>query len=294
MEIKRAEKMGFCFGVAGAINLCNKVVSEKKFEGRLFILGMLVHNKNVTSDMEKKGFITLSEEDLKEGKINLQKKDTVIIRAHGTTKEIYDILEKEKVKIYDATCVFVERIRKALVEAEKSGKKIIFIGDKYHPEVKGIVSFGNDVSIVNSFEEFTELSIDSEKEYCLLTQTTLNKELFFRIKDYIEENYKNVEIFSKICGATYERQKAVEKLAKEVEIVLIVGDNKSSNSKKLYEISKNINKKSYLIQDKTELNSSWFNNVEKIGITAGASTPEEIILEIEKEIRGTFDDKHGL
>ncbi len=294
MEIKRAEKMGFCFGVAGAINLCNKIAEEKNFQGNLFILGMLVHNKNVTSDMEKKGFKTLSEEDLKEEKIKLNKKDTVIIRAHGTTKEIYDILEKEKVKIYDATCVFVERIRKALIEAEKNGKKIIFIGDRYHPEVKGIVSFGNDVTIVNSFEEFTKLYVDKEKEYCLLTQTTLNKELFFKIKEYTEKNYKNIDIFSKICGATYERQKAVEKLAGEVDMVLIVGDNKSSNTKKLYEISKSVNEKSYLIQDKTELNSSWFNGIKKVGITAGASTPEEIILEIEKEIRGTFDDKHGL
>ena len=294
MEIRRAEKMGFCFGVSGAINLCNKIIEQKIFEENLFILGMLVHNKYVTSNMEKKGFTTLLEEDLKLGKIKLNKKDTVIIRAHGTTKEIYDILEKEKVKIYDATCVFVERIRKALIEAEKNEKKIIFIGDKYHPEVKGIVSFGKNVTIVNSFEEFKELSIKENDKYCLLTQTTLNKELFFKIKEYVNNNYKNIEIFSKICGATYERQKAVEKLAEEVDLVLIVGDNKSSNSKKLYEISKSINEKSYLIQDKTELNYSWFSNIEKIGITAGASTPEEIILEIEKEIRGTFDDKHGL
>lgn len=286
--------MGFCFGVAGAINLCNNILKEKKFEENYFILGMLVHNKRVTSDMEKKGFRTLSEEDLKDKKVNLTKKDVVIIRAHGTTRQIYDILEKEKVKIYDATCIFVERIRKALIEAESKGKKIIFIGDRNHPEVKGIVSFGKDVSIVNSFEEFTKLSIDKEKEYCLLTQTTLNKELFFQIKDYVTANYTNIEIFSKICGATYERQKAVEKLAKEVDMVLIVGDNKSSNSKKLYEISESVNKKSYLIQDLTELNCSWFDNVQKVGITAGASTPEEIILEIENKIRGIFDDKHGL
>lgn len=123
MEIIRAEKMGFCFGVAGAINLCNNILKEKKFEENYFILGMLVHNKRVTSDMEKKGFRTLSEEDLKDKKVNLTKKDVVIIRAHGTTRQIYDILEKEKVKIYDATCIFVERIRKALIEAESKGKK---------------------------------------------------------------------------------------------------------------------------------------------------------------------------
>lgn len=294
MKIIRAEKMGFCFGVAGAINLCEKIFSEKNSEGNIYILGMLVHNKNVTSDMEKKGFITLSEENLKSGKIKLDKKDTIIIRAHGTTKEIYDILEKEKVKVYDATCVFVERIRKALIEAEEEGKKIIFIGDKNHPEVRGIVSFGKNVSIVNSFKEFKEVSIKDNEEYCLLTQTTLNKEVFFEIKDYIVENYGNIHIFSKICGATYERQKAVEKLAKETDIVIIVGDKASSNSKKLYEISKEINERSYLIQDKTELEEDWFHNVENIGITAGASTPEKIILEIENEIRGIFDDKHGL
>ncbi len=286
--------MGFCFGVAGAINLCEKIFNEKNSEGNIYILGMLVHNKNVTSDMEKKGFITLSEENLKSGKIKLDKKDTIIIRAHGTTKEIYDILEKEKVKVYDATCVFVERIRKALIEAEEEGKKIIFIGDKNHPEVRGIVSFGKNVSIVNSFKEFKEVSIKDNEEYCLLTQTTLNKEVFFEIKDYIVENYGNIHIFSKICGATYERQKAVEKLAKETDIVIIVGDRASSNSKKLYEISKEINERSYLIQDKTELEEDWFHNVENIGITAGASTPEKIILEIENEIRGIFDDKHGL
>lgn len=169
----------------------------------------------------------------------------------------------------------MERIRKALIEAEEEGKKIIFIGDKNHPEVRGIVSFGKNVSIVNSFKEFKELSIEDDEEYCLLTQTTLNKEVFFEIKDYIVENYRNIHIFSKICGATYERQKAVEKLAKETDIVIIVGDRASSNSKKLYEISKEINERSYLIQDKTELEKDWFHNVENIGITAGASTPEK-------------------
>lgn len=294
MKIIRAKKMGFCFGVKNAINLCDKVMIEKNFSGRIFILGMLVHNKNVTNNLEQKGFLTLTEEDLKSGNVKLEKKDTIIIRAHGTTKEIYDILKREKVKIYDATCIFVEKIRDTLIEAEKNNKKIIFIGDKFHPEVKGIVSFGNDVIILSSFEEFKTFFINKKINYTLLTQTTLNKEIFFEIKDYIEKHYENIEIFSKICGATYERQKSVEELANEAEIVLIVGDKKSSNTKKLYEISKSINKKSYLIEDKSYLQRSWFENIRKVGITAGASTPEEIILDIEKDIRGTFNDKYGL
>lgn len=291
MEIIRAEKMGFCFGVQGAINLCNKIIDEKNFLNRIFILGMLVHNKNVTKDMEKKGFTILPEENLRTGKINLDEKDTIIIRAHGTTKEIYDILKRRRVKIYDATCIFVKRIRTALIEAEKKNKTVIFIGDKNHPEVKGIISFGKDVKVFGTFEEFKEFSVEENKKYILLTQTTLNKKLFFQVKDYIEKKYENIEIFSKICGATYERQIAVEKLAKTTDMVLIVGDKKSSNTKKLYEISKAINERSYLIEDKTYLQSSWFEGIEKIGITAGASTPEEIILDIEKDIRGTFNDK---
>lgn len=286
--------MGFCFGVAGAINLCESVIKTEKDYNKAYILGMLVHNKNVVEDMEKKGFITISEEDLISGKIKFEKKDLIIIRAHGTTEEIYDILKRSEIKIIDATCIFVKKIRETLIEAGKNGKEILFIGDKNHPEVKGIVSFGRNVKVLANYDEFLDFEVEKNKKYCLLTQTTLNKEIFFQIKKNIENNYENIEIFSKICGATYERQIAVEKLAKEVDVVLIVGDLASSNTKKLYNLSKSINNKSYLIQNKSELNRKWLQNIKNIGITAGASTPEKVILEIEKDIRGNFDDKHGL
>lgn len=294
MEIIRANKMGFCFGVSGAISLCENIAKAKDKYSKAYILGMLVHNKNVVRDMEEEGFITISEEDLLSKKIKFKKKDLIIIRAHGTTEEIYDILKRSEIKIIDATCIFVKKIRETLIEAEKNGKEIIFIGDKNHPEVKGIVSFGRKVNILADYQEFSNFKVEKKIKYCLLTQTTLNKEIFFEIKKKIENNYENIEIFSKICGATYERQIAVEKLAREVDIVFIVGDLASSNTKKLYNLSKSINKRSYLIQDKLELKKEWLQNIERIGITAGASTPEKIILEIEKDIRGNFDDKHGI
>lgn len=295
MIIKKAEKMGFCFGVSGAVNLCEKIIKENNslFEN-IYILGMLVHNKNVVNELILKGFKILLEEDLLNGKVNLTSKDLVVIRAHGTTKEIYDILRKSNCKLYDATCIFVEKIRKALIEAEEKGNEILFIGDKFHPEVKGIISFGKNIKIFASYEEFVNFKVDEKISYTLLTQTTFNKEVFFKIKDYIIANFKNIEIYSKICGATYERQKAVEKLASEVELVLVVGDKTSSNSKKLLELSKNINKNSYLIEDKNQLELNWFKDISVVGITAGASTPEKIIIEIEKYIRGNLDDKHGL
>lgn len=295
MIIKRAEKMGFCFGVSGAVDLCEEVIKKNNIsKKKMYILGMLVHNKVVIKDMEDKGFEVLKEEDLFSHKIHLGQNDLVIVRAHGTTKEIYKILDESGCEIFDATCVFVKRIRNALIEAENKGNKIIFVGDKNHPEVKGILSFGNNFEVVASFEEFLNFKVDKNINYTLLTQTTFNKEVFFKIKDYILENYNNIEIFSKICGATYERQRAVEKLAEECEAIIIVGDKKSSNSKKLYEISKEINEKSYLIEEVDQLNIDWLKNISSVGITAGASTPEKIIIEIEKFIRGNFDDKHGL
>ncbi len=326
MIIKRAEKMGFCFGVSGAVDLCEEVIKKNNIsKKKMYILGMLVHNKVVIKDMEDKGFEVLKEEDLLSHKIHLGENDLVIVRAHGTTKEIYKTLDESGCEIFDATCVFVKRIRNALIEAENKGNKIIFVGDKNHPEVKGILSFGNNFEVVASFEEFLNFKVaenkgnkiifvgdknhpevkgilsfgnnfevvasfeeflnfkvDSNVNYTLLTQTTFNKEVFFKIKDYILENYNNIEIFSKICGATYERQRAVEKLAKECEAIIIVGDKKSSNSKKLYEISKEINEKSYLIEEVDQLNIDWLKNISSVGITAGASTPEKI--EISKEI----------
>lgn len=290
MEIIRAKHMGFCFGVTGAINVCEEILKDKENKGRrTFILGMLVHNENVVEKLKKSGFEIVQEEDIINDKDNLQEGDIVVIRAHGTTKNIYDKLLERKVEIHDATCIFVSKIRKTLVEKEKDGYNIIFIGDKTHPEVKGIISFGNKVTVCADLEELKMLEIDKEKKYCLLTQTTLNKKKLEKIKSYLENSYQNVKISDKICGATQVRQEAVEDLSKIVDILIVVGGKNSSNTKKLYEISKNINPNTYLIQDENDLVKEWFIGKEKIGITAGASTPEEIIINIENKIRGIFN-----
>lgn len=287
MEIIRAKHMGFCFGVAGAINICQKVLDDQNNSGKkIYILGMLVHNEHVVNSLEKQGFITVNEEELLSHKDTLKENDIVIIRAHGTSKKIFEILEEKKVKIYDATCVFVTQIRKTLVEMEKKGYDILFIGDKNHPEVKGIISFGNKVTICGDLEELKSITLDSSKNYCLLTQTTLNKKKLEKIKSYLENNYQNVKILDKVCGATQVRQEAVEDLAKNVDILIVIGGKTSSNTKKLYDISVSFNPNTYLIQDENDLKKEWFEGKEKIGITAGASTPEEIVIKIENQIRG--------
>lgn len=287
MEIIRAKHMGFCFGVSGAINICNKISEdESNFGKRTYILGMLVHNEHVVKNLEEQGFKIVEESAILEGRDELQEGDIVIIRAHGTSEKIFQILKDKKVEIHDATCVFVTQIRKTLVEMEKKGYVILFIGDKNHPEVKGIVSFGKRVTICNDLEELLNTTLDPNKKYCLLTQTTLNKKKLEKIKSYIKENYSNVEILDKVCGATQVRQEAVEELAQIVDLLIVIGGKTSSNTKKLYDIATSYNPNTYLIQDETDLKKEWFQGKERIGITAGASTPEEIVIKIENQIRG--------
>ena len=285
MEIIRAKHMGFCFGVLEAINVCNSLIEEK---GRKYILGMLVHNKQVVEDMEKKGFKLVKEEELLEDIDDLKENDIVVVRAHGTSKKVHEKLKERKVKVYDATCIFVNKIRQEMEIANEKGYNILFMGDKNHPEVKGVISFADNIQIFESLEEAMKVKIDSSKTYLLSTQTTLNKKKFEEVKKYFKENYQNVIIFDKICGATAVRQKAVEELAIKADIVIIVGDTKSSNTKKLYEISKKLNSESYLVENEEQLNLSIFSGKKVVGITAGASTPEETIMNIEKKIRGTY------
>ena len=285
MEIIRAKHMGFCFGVLEAINVCNSLVEEK---GRKYILGMLVHNKQVVEDMQRKGFKLVTEDELLEDMDELKEDDIVVIRAHGTSKTIHQKLKERKVRVFDATCIFVNKIRQEIEIANENGYSILFMGDRNHPEVKGIISFAEDIQIFENFEEAQKIRIDLDKTYLLSTQTTLNKKKFEEIKKYFKENYKNVIIFDKICGATAVRQKAVEDLATKVEVMIIVGDTKSSNTKKLYEISKKLNDNSYLVENEEQLDLTIFRDKEVVGITAGASTPEETIMNIEKKIRGIY------
>ena len=285
MEIIRAKHMGFCFGVLEAINVCNSLVEEK---GRKYILGMLVHNKQVVEDMERKGFKLVTEDELLNDLDELKENDIVVIRAHGTSKSVHEKLKERKVKVFDATCIFVNKIRQEIEIANENGYRILFMGDRNHPEVKGVISFADDIQIFENFEEAKKLKIDLDKTYLLSTQTTLNKKKFEEIKKYFKENYKNVVIFDKICGATAVRQKAVEDLAVKVEVMIIVGDIRSSNTKKLYEISKKLNDNSYLVENEKQLDLSIFRGKEVVGITAGASTPEETIMNIEKKVRGIY------
>lgn len=286
IEIIRAKKMGFCFGVMEAIYLCESILEDDNNKNkRKYILGLLVHNDFVVNTFREKGFKILKEDEIE----LLQEGDVLVIRAHGISKEIKEKLERKQLKIYDATCIFVSQIKQKILWAIEQGYGIIFIGDKDHPEVRGITSYAEEIQIFANFEEFKEIEFSCDRKYFLSTQTTLNQKKFLELKEYIEGKYENIHIFNKICGATQERQKATEELAKEVELILVLGGKKSSNTKKLYEIAKALNPNTYLLEGEEDLKVEWLIGKRKIGLTAGASTPEEIIINIENKIRGILD-----
>lgn len=213
--------MGFCFGVSGAIETCYNVLKETENLGKkIYILGMLVHNEFVVKKLEKEGFETIEEEDILKKRDKLKSGDIVIIRAHGTSEKVYNMLKEKNIKIYDATCIFVTQIRKTLIEMEAKGYDILFVGDKEHPEVKGIISFGKNIQVFKNLEEILKAEIKKDKKYCLLTQTTLNKKILEKIKSFLENHYSNVKISDKVCGATQVRQQAVEELSKKCRYVI--------------------------------------------------------------------------
>ena len=287
IEIIRAEHMGFCFGVREAVDEVHKYVDMNK--GQIYVLGMLVHNEFVIEKLLNKGVIFVSEEEVINEETPLKKGDMVIIRAHGTTQNVQKKLLEIGVKLIDMACIYVKSARDQVVIWEQRGYKSVFIGDKDHPEVKGITSYGMKPLIFSSLDELKNSDLDINEKWVFLFQTTYNKFIFQEINDYIINKFINYKVVKTICGATHQRQTAIEKLSQEVDAVFIIGSEQSSNTKKLYQISKKINEKSYLIKNKEDIEKYMLEGVTKVGVSAGASTPEELIATIENKIKELID-----
>ena len=282
MEIVVAKNAGFCFGVKRAIEKTNDYLNKS---GEIYSIGPLIHNEIVTNDLKKRGLIELN--DIEEIKALKNKK--VIIRTHGIEKEIYEILEKNNNEIIDLTCPFVKKIHELVEKYSNSGYKIIVIGDKNHPEVKGIVSYANnDIYVIINEEDIKALNIDKSANIFVVFQTTTNALNAQKLVDILKDLFYNISLVNTICNATENRQKEVVELAKNSDVMLIIGSANSSNSKKLYEISKSFCKNTYFLNSKDEIKNISFNNNEKIGVSAGASTPEYLIEEILRNVRNEF------
>ena len=270
MEIHVAKSAGFCFGVNRAIEAVYNAVGT----GKIYTYGPIIHNKEVTKDLEQKGVYSIDSLDgIDEG--------TVVLRSHGVGKNVYDMVKDKNLKIIDGTCPFVKKIHDIVSKEYAAGRKIIIIGDSSHPEIIGINGWCDYSAIIIESEDMArEESFDTETEYSLVVQTTFRKNRFNEITSIIKERTPKLKIFYTICSATEERQKEAVELSQKMDKMIVIGDKKSSNTQKLYEICKKNCPNSYNIETFSDLVLNNFGKNDKIGVTAGASTPPAIIKEV--------------
>lgn len=278
MEVIVAKTAGFCFGVKRAVDM----VYERVNEPNVYTYGPIIHNETVTNDLAKLGVVELNQ-DARVSDVN---PGTVFIRAHGVEEHVYDEISDAGHKIIDATCPFVLKIHKIVKEAVQNGQFVVVIGDANHPEVIGIRSCGMGRCVVlNSADEVMDFLKTHESEELslkIVAQTTYNHKKFQELVEIFNKNiYYKVDVVNTICNATHERQTEASKLAKEVDAMIVIGSKNSSNSQKLYDICKADCAKTFFIQSAEELDYSMIRGLDKVGITAGASTPENIIKEVQ-------------
>lgn len=272
MQTKRANKYGFCFGVKRAINLAEQHKNATT-------LGPLIHNQLEIDRLRLKFGVNM-ETNLD----NLKPDSSVIIRTHGIPKNDFKKLQDLNINVIDATCPFVTKPQKICEEMSKKGYEIIIFGDKEHPEVKGVASYcSSSFQIVLEVDELKNIKHNSK--IAIVSQTTKNLQSFLKIVNYLIEVCYEVRVFNTICNATFENQEAAKILANEVDVMIIVGGKQSSNTKQLLNISLKYCKDSYCIEDENELQVEWFKNKRLCGITAGASTPDWIIDNVEERIK---------
>jgi len=270
MNIKLAEESGFCFGVKKALDRINAIENKED----VYVLGKLIHNPQVIEELKEQGVKFIGNlEDIDEG--------TLVISAHGVSDNIIKKAEEKNLNIIDTTCPLVKNVHNITKELENQGYKIIIYGDKDHTEVKGIKGNLKDSIIINNIEEISNLS---QGKYALVSQTTQELEKFKEIGNKLIEKFSDLIITDTICSATKARQENAKKIAKEVDLMIVVGGFNSANTKRLKEICEKI-VETKQIEGSLDLKKEWLENSENIGVTAGASTPEKVIEEVIDKIK---------
>ena len=272
MEIILGKTAGFCNGITRAVETAKQELQNSK---KVECLGDLLHNNQVLSKLKENGLTII--EDIKEAK------EKVILRAHGVKKEIYEYAKKHNIELIDCTCPKVLKIHELAEELSNKDYYILVIGEKSHAEVMGTFSFCKNGEIIENMEQLQAQidNLNKKEKIAVVTQTTYNLQKFLEIEQYLKENIKTrLEIYNGICNATESRQKETEKISKDVEYMVIIGGKKSSNTNKLYEIAQRNCKNAIKIEEVSELYNENFANINKIGVMAGASTPQESIEEV--------------
>lgn len=283
MKVIKAKTAGFCFGVKRAVETVYEQADT--CEGPIYTYGPIIHNEEVVRDLENRGVKVLRSEEA------LDRIDggTVIIRSHGVEKRIYDKLEKKGIRVVDATCPFVKKIHNIVRKESAQGRYILIIGNPEHPEVTGIRGWaGKNAAVVQNADDIEKTDFSKMQKICVVSQTTFNYNKFKDLVEIIKKKSYDVSVLNTICNATKERQTEAESIAKSVDAMIVIGDKHSSNTQKLFEICQKACNNTYYIQTLDDLDLNQLGSVETVGITAGASTPNNIIEEVQTNVRIIF------
>lgn len=290
MKVLRASVLGFCFGVRRAVELAQKALEESKspdnslsFGKKVYSLGPLIHNEKVLSQLAQKGLIIADEENLKE----IENNSIVIIRAHGVALNVIKVLEEKNCKIIDATCPRVKASQKMVEKYDNENDFVILTGDKNHGEVKAIAGYaGENFLLIQNKKEAQDLEIPSADKLnvILLSQTTFSQKEFEEIEKILKLKFKNIDVMKTICPATKERQDALLELCSKCQGILVIGGKASSNTKRLYLTARENCQFAAHVQSIEDIPEVFY-KLNEIGITAGASTPDELINEIEESFK---------
>ncbi len=284
MEVKLAKSAGFCFGVNKAMEKVYEQIEHAEGK-KIYTYGPIIHNEEVVKELASKGVEVIdSLEELK-----TREKGILIIRSHGVAKDVQDKMTDAGFTVIDATCPFVKRIHKIVEKESALGHKIVIVGSPVHPEVEGIRGWcGEDVCIVETIEEAEAFSAGTEQKICVVSQTTFNYNKFKDIVEIFEKRGYDINVVNTICNATQERQTEAKEIAAQADAMIVIGGTHSSNSKKLYEICKGECENTHFIQTLDDLYLELPKSVRLVGITAGASTPNNIIEEVQNYVRLNF------
>lgn len=280
-EVILAKSAGFCFGVERAVDM---VYDQIKKGGNIYTFGPIIHNEAVVADLESKGVRIIEGIDDIAGR----EPGTAIIRSHGVERAVYEELKKNGMSVIDATCPFVLKIHKIVEEACKNGEQVVIIGNGEHPEVQGIMGYCDPAAVVIDTVERAEEFTSEIKDIRIVSQTTFQYNKFKQLVEILLKKGYNSNISNTICNATEVRQKETREIAKKADAMIVIGGRNSSNTRKLYEISAGECTNTVLIGGVDELETEKLKSAHRIGITAGASTPNNIIQEVYTSVRREF------
>ena len=274
MKIIVAQDAGYCFGVRQAVDQAYKTAEEY---GDVYMLGHIVHNEHVVNDLEKSGTkVVDSLEDVPKGK-------PLLFRAHGTEPNIWDIAKDKNLNIIDATCPLVTEIHEEVKQLEKDGRSIIIIGDHGHDEVVGIASQVKKPIVISNAEEASNLR--KMKRAGVVSQSTQMIENIQEIFNVLLTKVGDLQFVNTICFPTKRNHEQIKKLSEIADIMLIIGSFTSANSKRLTQLALERNPNSYQVTNVDDIKTEWFKNIETVGISAGASTPDNIIQDVIKHVK---------